>query len=555
MCIRDRGAGRTSRPLLRCVPDFQCVPDAAHGAYQVRTELAPQRLHVAVDGPGARGIGPAPHLRQEGLTAEHGARPCRETRQQVKLGRRQVHLVGVGPHPTRGPVDAQTVDVDVGCRSGCGAGAFDPAEQCPDPRDELPHREGLGHVVVRADAQPHEEVDLVVAGCEHQHGDRPIRLEAPAHLVSVKTGQHDVEHHQLGVPRGSPFEGCEPVMHLVDGEALSLQARGDGLGDGSLVLDDQDAGFCGSPLERRERLGGCGADAVKVRCRSARLRARVRPVGVAALTSTARRSRFRSAAVPRCRRSAECHFLARSRSKIVKQTFQNSLRASQNWGTRNYAYVVSPQVRGVVPIRHVRAGHESVSGEPTGWSHAPATALRTTRGAPPHVTRIVLITLTCPDASIQTETLRDTRDIRGQALGQSAYHPGHAKGPPTTVGEPLTCGYTADGLVAGDPANLRSRRCGTWGSRLISHLPGHLPTLHSVFAGHVSSEAEVKDKAVISSPVPMATWCRCPPTPALTTEWWCCWSRRQSSRTFTPTAATTRVGRSNPHPSTAPSSA
>jgi hypothetical protein len=32
-------------------------------------------------------------------------------------------------------------------------------------------------------------------------------------------------------------------VHLVNGEALSLQTQGDGLGDGSLVLDDQDAGF------------------------------------------------------------------------------------------------------------------------------------------------------------------------------------------------------------------------------------------------------------------------------------------------------------------------
>jgi hypothetical protein len=36
-------------------------------------------------------------------------------------------------------------------------------------------------------------------------------------------------------------------MHLVDGEALSLQTRRDGLGDGWLVLDDQDAGFVAHP--------------------------------------------------------------------------------------------------------------------------------------------------------------------------------------------------------------------------------------------------------------------------------------------------------------------
>jgi len=50
---------------------------------------------------------------------------------------------------------------------------------------------------------------------------------------------------------------------------------------------------------------------------------------------------------------------------------------------------------------------------------------------------------------IQTETLRDTRDIYGQGLGRRTHLPGRVRGPPTTVGEPLTCGYTADALVAG----------------------------------------------------------------------------------------------------------
>src|SRR5450759_2583804 len=67
--------------------------------------------------------------------------------------------------------------------------------------------------------------------------------------------------------------------------------------------------------------------------------------------------------------------------------------------------------------------------------------------------------LTSPDSSrshssvptrpIQTETLRDTRDIYGQGLGQRTHLPGRVRGPPTTVGEHLTCGYTADALVAG----------------------------------------------------------------------------------------------------------
>jgi hypothetical protein len=58
------------------------------------------------------------------------------------------------------------------------------------------------------------------------------------------------------VPRCGLFEGDEPVVRLLDGEALSLQACGDGLGDGSLVLDDQDAGFVAHPSRVESRWEG-----------------------------------------------------------------------------------------------------------------------------------------------------------------------------------------------------------------------------------------------------------------------------------------------------------
>jgi len=73
----------------------------------------------------------------------------------------------------------------------------------------------------------------------------------------------------------------------------------------------------------------------------------------------------------------------------------------------------------------VSAGHESVSGsgEPTGLSHAPATARKTTRRPPSRGTLPVPITLKCPGASHPAETRWDTRDACGQGLGQSAHLP------------------------------------------------------------------------------------------------------------------------------------
>ena len=130
------------------------------------------------------------------------------------------------------------------------------AEQHPNPRDELPHGERLGHVVVRTNAQPHQEIRLVVASREHQHGDRPLRLESPAHLVAVEAGKHHVQYHEVGIPRGSLLERGEPVVHLVDREVLGRQARGDGLGDGAFVLDDEDAGLVAHASRVGERGDG-----------------------------------------------------------------------------------------------------------------------------------------------------------------------------------------------------------------------------------------------------------------------------------------------------------
>ena len=97
---------------------LQRVADAVHGADQVRAELAAQRLDVAVHGPGARRVRPAPHLGEQPLAGQHRARPAGEVHQQVELGGRQVHLRAGAAYPALAPVDL------AGRRApACGAGS------------------------------------------------------------------------------------------------------------------------------------------------------------------------------------------------------------------------------------------------------------------------------------------------------------------------------------------------------------------------------------------------------------------------------------------------
>ena len=72
-----------------------------------------------------------------------------------------------------------------------------PAQQRLDARLQLAHAERLGEVVVAADLQSDDLVELGVAGRQEQHRNARLRAQAAADLVAVDAGQHDVEHHQI----------------------------------------------------------------------------------------------------------------------------------------------------------------------------------------------------------------------------------------------------------------------------------------------------------------------------------------------------------------------
>jgi hypothetical protein len=117
---------------------------------------------------------------------------------------------------------------------------------------QLPHRERLGHVVVGADPEADQHVGLVVTGRQHQHRHRPLGLHPAAHLQAVEARQHDVEHHQVGLPRLGGVHGRRAVGGRLHQEALGPQPGGDGLDDGGVVLDDQHAAL----RTRRDRRAG-----------------------------------------------------------------------------------------------------------------------------------------------------------------------------------------------------------------------------------------------------------------------------------------------------------
>jgi hypothetical protein len=173
----------------------------------------------------------------EACSAEYLARMAHQVFEKSELPRGELDRCSISSDPPGGRVQSQVPDPQLG-----GTFRGSPADERPEPGQQLGERERLGEVVVRAGVQPRDPVGNAVAG--RQHEDRapvPGISEPPAHLKAVEIGQHHVEDD--GVVR---VLRCEPECFLavtgdVDGVALFLQAALEQSGHLHLVFHDQGA--------------------------------------------------------------------------------------------------------------------------------------------------------------------------------------------------------------------------------------------------------------------------------------------------------------------------
>ena len=67
---------------------------------------------------------------------------------------------------------------------------------------QLAHAEGLRDVVVRADFEADDAVDLLAARGQHDHRQRArlrVVLDGATHLGARNVRQHQVQNHQVGL--------------------------------------------------------------------------------------------------------------------------------------------------------------------------------------------------------------------------------------------------------------------------------------------------------------------------------------------------------------------
>ena len=92
-----------------------------------------------------------------------------------------------------------------------------------DTGEQLPRIEGFGQVVVRADLQPDDAIDVVPAGREHADRDLGARAQTPGDAQAVFTRQHQVEDDEIGLVLGEPVIHRGPVWYAGDVETLPCE--------------------------------------------------------------------------------------------------------------------------------------------------------------------------------------------------------------------------------------------------------------------------------------------------------------------------------------------
>src|SRR5262249_22715876 len=104
---------------------------------------------------------------------------------------------------------------------------------------ELTNRERLGDVVVRAQFEAENLVELLAAGGQHDDRHVAAGAEAAADLEPVDLRQHQVEHNEVDLPVAKELEGLLAVARLHDSEAVAFERIRQQLLDGILVVDEE----------------------------------------------------------------------------------------------------------------------------------------------------------------------------------------------------------------------------------------------------------------------------------------------------------------------------
>src|SRR5262249_13392224 len=182
----------------------------------------------------------SPERTEQHLSRKDAARLRSEGPEQLELDVSQLHRLSVELDGPFGGIDPQIARFDyLPVALKAIAGERRAAQQRADTAPELTNREGLGDVVVRAQLEAENLVELFTASGQHDDRHVAAGAEAAADLETVDLRQHQVEHDKVDLLVAEERERLFAVARLHDSEPVALERVGEELLDGILVVDEE----------------------------------------------------------------------------------------------------------------------------------------------------------------------------------------------------------------------------------------------------------------------------------------------------------------------------
>jgi hypothetical protein len=195
---------------------------------------------VNVERLGVADIVGAPHAIDERVPGEHATGVLQQQLEQLELLQRQRHGFAPDQHLVTLRVEDHVADLECLARQ---LGRFfhgRATQDGADPGYELAQPVGLGDVVVGADLEADDSVELGPLRGDHDHRHLALRPQLAAHVDARQLRQHHVEQHEVGAHGVEQRQRFGAVTGDVHSEAFALQSDGQRVDEGVLVFDDQD---------------------------------------------------------------------------------------------------------------------------------------------------------------------------------------------------------------------------------------------------------------------------------------------------------------------------
>jgi hypothetical protein len=201
-------------------------------------DLLAEPRDVDVEGLGGAEPMRVPDLVHDPLSTKDLAGVRHQQMQEIELaGREHDRIPVLRDRPRRG-VETEGSDLE---RAPLFARAS-PAHDGPDPSRELPRREGFDDVVVGAQLEPEDAIDLLPSRGEHHDRDIRSLTDLASEITSVSVRQHHVEQDEVRRLTTDGLAGTRERRRHLGFEPVSSEALRQWLRDGCFVLDEEDPG-------------------------------------------------------------------------------------------------------------------------------------------------------------------------------------------------------------------------------------------------------------------------------------------------------------------------